>query len=250
MANAKHLGVLVLLAVLAVLISGCSSSDHTTTQTPLTPAATPTQPTETSPSISDYYTGFLKAERGAWAEWEMTDSKGKTTNLRFVYAGRAIMNGKESEGFEYRADVNGQEVIAQVWFSVDNRNVVKYVIKYQGKVICYTPPQFEVKPSSRTPSEYEPKEISKKPDVGFGTFTTKSGKTVKVVKFSEIVNGKQREVWLSSEVTFGIVKVVEEGKTVVELVDFGLSGGQVTITSEEAENCMSIPSLFGGFGGG
>jgi len=179
----------------------------------------------------------MSPEKGAWAEWEMV-SNGESAEMRYVYAGKSTVEGKEAEGFEFTARMEGTEVTAQTWLS--DGEPVKSVIKSQGQVICYSMPEQEVEPRSETPESYEPEEISQKPDVSFGSFTTESGKTVDVVKFSEVREGKEAEVWVSSGVPFGMVKVLEEGETVMKLVDFGLSGGGLEITREEVENCKEI----------
>lgn len=230
--NLRLIALLSILLIGVVLVSGCAyQGGKSTTSQP-----TKTQPTKNNPSISDYYTGFITPKKGAWVEWEIT-SNGKTIKTRYVYAGKATIEGKNAYGFEYNYNINGQEAAAQMWFS--NEGIIKSVIKYQGQVICYSLPKPSITPSAETPQKYEPEEISKKPELGFDTFTTKTGKTVKVVKFSEIRDGKLYEVWISSEVPFGIVKMVSGGKTVMELADFGF-GAKLTITKEEVDNCMQI----------
>ncbi|HIQ50351.1 MAG TPA: hypothetical protein EYH54_00090 [Nautiliaceae bacterium] len=67
------------------------------------------------------------------------------------------------------------------------------------------------------------------------TFTTETGKVVKGIKFK---TPKGEEIWLSSEVPFGIVKYII-GNYTVELRDFG-EGEKIKISIEEVKNATIV----------
>lgn len=243
--------VLFFVALLSLSFAGCAQ-DSGTNEPTTTPTASEHQ-TGTPEAIDDstggsqediynYYEGYMDLEKGMWAEWE-NNVGGQQTTTRYVYAGKETIDGKEAVGYEYEYNMEGQEFTAQTWTSVSTNNPVKSVIKYQDQVMCYSIPDTDM-PSSDTPSDYKPQEIADRPDWSYGTFTTDSGKTVDVVKFHDMVSGKQNEVWVSSEVPFGMVKTVSDGKTVMELKDFG-TDADLSISLDDVKNCkeMSVPSM-------
>jgi len=73
-------------------------------------------------------------------------------------------------------------------------------------------------------------------------------KTIQIAKFTDENN---IEIWLSSEVPFGIVKIIdwssgiETGEIIAWLQDFGLAGGGLKISESEMLNCkkMNFPNL-------
>ncbi len=91
----------------------------------------------------------------------------------------------------------------------------------------------QITPKSETPEEYKPESLG---NYKIGTFTTESGKTVKVV----IVEKNGDETWLSSEVPYGLVKVVKDGNAIMVLKDFG-SGSSLEISKSERDNCQTVP---------
>ncbi len=122
------------------------------------------------------------------------------------------------------------KTVVQIWLSEEGKEIVKYAMKVQNKVICLPPQQAKyTPPQTETPSEFSPTK-SWKP----GTYTTPTGKTVKVAIFTT----ETGEQWVSSEVPFGVVKVVEQGKDKLKLYDFDFSGAKREISKTELETCQ------------
>ena len=92
-------------------------------------------------------------------------------------------------------------------------------------------PQYEP-PETETPSEYSPDLAT-----SYGTYRVPgNGQTVDVAKFTS----EGVETWVSSEVPFGMVKVIDSGTETMSLVNFGLSGAARDISKAEMENCLEI----------
>lgn len=197
--------------------------------------------------LKEVYQGFKEAKVGDWVIWEIKGVKESAT-AKNVFVGQETIDGKNCYGWEFSGKFQGTEVAFQVWLSKEDNTPVKYVAKAPQGVFCLAPtmykPQGEVSPQAGTPAEYEPENIAKL-NFETGTFITGSGKTVKVVK---VFNPDESQVWISSQVPFGIVKAISpEGETMAELKDFG-SGAPLEITKSERDNCQQIPSgLFPGF---
>ena len=188
-----------------------------------------------SPACDDTtsgYTGFMAPAAGQWAEYVYTN--GEESHLKMEYIGQDTVDGKTCTGFEMTVSGEG-ETIMQIWTETATGQAVKYVMKMGDQVICmdvgespYEPPETE------TPGEYEPN----LPDISYGTYTTPTGKTVNVAKFA--IGGG--ETWVSSQVPFGMVKVVDASEeTTMYLYDFGTTGAQRDISKEEMENCQEMP---------
>ncbi|OMH41423.1 hypothetical protein BLW93_00640 [Desulfurobacterium indicum] len=90
-------------------------------------------------------------------------------------------------------------------------------------------PQVQENPHTKTPEEFKPT----KPKIRFGIYKTPTGKKVPVAIFKT----KNGETWVSSNVPFGIVKQVENGKVTMFLEDFG-AGKKTKIPLNEAKNCQ------------
>ena len=220
--------------LLLILFLGCAQTGpEQKTPTPTTTV------TVTGESLEKVYQGFKSVEKGDWAEWTYY-SDGEKMTVKYIFAGRETLNGKEVYGLEFSAEMQGQKGIFQVWYYEDTGEVAKYVLKTPQGIFCLTPTQYkpsDVEPTTETPDEYEPENIVKY-NYEIGTYTTKSGKTISVVK---IIKGNE-EFWVSSEVPFGLVKVIRNGKTVMELDDFG-SGESPVISFDEVKSCkqMQLP---------
>jgi hypothetical protein len=97
--------------------------------------------------------------------------------------------------------------------------------------------------SAQCPNDAVPSEggayPADKPDLKYGTYTTPTGKTLAVA----IYTTAQGESWVSSEVPFGIVKMISGGKTVMELQDYGTIGAKSLITDSEVENCQDLSAM-------
>jgi len=196
--------------------------------------------------LKKFYQGFRKAKIGDWAVWKIESTEG-IPRVKYVYAGQETVDGKNCYGWEFSGKAQGIEAAMQVWLSKKDGNPVKYVAKVPQGVFClspskYKPPEGEFSPQAETPDDYKPENII---NLNFetGTFTTESGKTIKVVK---IIHPDRSQIWLSSQIPFGVAKVIStDGKTEAELKDFG-SGAPLEITKNERDNCRQIPSgLFG-----
>ncbi|RLF43241.1 MAG: hypothetical protein DRN18_00585 [Thermoplasmata archaeon] len=127
-----------------------------------------------------------------------------------------------------------------MWIDKDTGEKVKYVIKVNGQVYCIEPtsPSIDTEPpKTETPDEYKPENTN----FELGTYTVPgNGKTITVAIFR---GAGKAETWVSSEVPFGLVKMInEKGEETMHLEDFGLSGAHRDITAEERDNCTPLPS--------
>lgn len=183
---------------------------------------------------SSGYTGFMAPAAGQWAEY-VTSTEGEESHYKMEFIGQDTVDGKTCTGFEMT--VSGEEeTIMQIWTETATGQAVKYVMKTGDQVMCmdvggespYEPPETE------TPGAYEPN----LPDITYGTYTTPTGKTVNVAIFA--IGGG--ETWVSSQVPFGMVKVVNASEeTTMYLYDFGTTGAQRDISKAEMEDCIQYP---------
>jgi len=181
---------------------------------------------------SSGYTGFMQAAEGQWVEY-VTSPNGEEPDLKMEYIGQDTVDGKTCTGFEMTTS-GEEETIIQIWTETATGQAVKYVMKMEDQVICMDVGESPELPETETPGEYDPNLT----DISYGTYTTPTGKTVNVAKFA-IGAGEE---WVSSQVPFGMVKVVDaSGKTTRYLYDFGMTGAQRDISKTEMENCMEMP---------
>ena len=183
------------------------------------------------------YTGFILPTEGQWVDYVMA-GEGEDFHQKMEHIGQDTVDGKTCIGFEMTMAMPQQgETIVQMWTDAATHRLVKYVMKTGGQVICmdiaqspYEPPETE------TPSQYNPS----LPDISYGTYTIPgTGGTVTVAIF-DVPGG---EVWVSSQVPFGTVKVIASGTTTMSLYNFGTSGAQRDISKAEMENCMEMPGF-------
>jgi len=196
------------------------------------------------------YNGFLKPKEGAWSEI----INGAEESQRIIYLGEKIVHNIPAYGIEIESIVSKNEsAIIQVWRDKESNEIVEIVSKLAGKneVICVDNSLMEILiPSFRSmlPAIATPEKYSLKNKYNYDTFTTKTGKTIQVAKFTD---ENSMEIWLSSEVPFGIVKIIdwsggtETGEIIAWLQDFGLAGGGLKISESEMLNCkkMNFPNL-------
>jgi hypothetical protein len=202
------------------------------------------------PAEDGAYTGFLKPKQGAWSEMVFIDEDNIENLQRSVYLGEKIIDNIPAYGTEMELIVSDDKsAITQVWLDNKSNKTVKIVSKLKGKneVICVDDtlmkiliPSFDsLLPAVKTPVKYG--SINK---YIYSTFTTQTGKTIQIAKF---VDENNVEIWISSEVPFGIVKVVDNktGKIISYLRDFGLSGAKAKISEVEMINCekIDLPTL-------
>lgn len=172
------------------------------------------------------YTGFLAPAKGQWAEYAFP---GEEYHQRWEWIGEDTIGGKTCRGFEITVP-GEEEMVTQMWLDATNR-VVKYVMKMGDEVYCIIDVSQAEPPESGT--QYNPDS----PDISYGTYETPTGKTVNVAKFriGDVEN------WVSSEVPFGVVRVIASGTVQMELYDFGLTGAERSITRIEMEHCLVAP---------
>ena len=189
------------------------------------------------------YTGFLKPEKGAWSEL----MNGAEDLQRLVYLGERNIHNIPAYGVEIESIISGNKsAVTQVWRDKESNEIVEIVSKLKGEdeVICIDDslmrifmPSFDLSlPAIKTPVEYS---LNNK--YTYDTFTTKTGKTIQVAKF---IDENNMDIWLSSEVPFGIVKIIdrnsESGEIMAWLQDFDLSGAEAKISEAEMLNCKKI----------
>ena len=183
------------------------------------------------------YTGFMQAAEGQWVEYVIS-SDGEEYHQKMEHIGQDTVDGKTCIGFEMTMAMPQQgETIVQMWTDAATHQLVKYVMKTGDQVICMDVSQSPYEPpETETPSQYNPS-LS---DISYGTYTIPgTGGTVTVAIF-DVQGG---EVWVSSQVPFGTVKVVASGTTTMYLYNFGTSGAQRDISKAEMENCMQMPGF-------
>jgi hypothetical protein len=180
---------------------------------------------------SSGYTGYMAPAAGQWADYVYTN--GEESHQKMEYIGQDTVDGKTCTGFEMTMSEQ-EEIIMQIWTETATGQAVKYVVKMEDQVICMNINQSPEPPEAETPSEYDPN----LPDISYGTYTTPTGKTVNVAIFA--IGGG--ETWVSSQVPFGMVKVIDDsGETTSYLYDFGMTGAQRDISKTEMENCTQMP---------
>ena len=179
------------------------------------------------------YTGFMAAREGQWADYT-TVAGGTELHQIWEYIGVDRVDRVNCIGFEMTMAMPGEESIMQIWTDVATQQLVKYVVKAGGVVMCMDVSQFQYEPpETETPSEYAPDT----PDISYGTYTVPgNGQTVNVAIF-KVEPGI--ETWVSSEVPFGIVKVIAPEMT-MSLNNFGLSGAVRDISEKEMEDCLQF----------
>lgn len=199
------------------------------------------------------YTGFLKPGQGAWSETIFIDQDNNVESLRkSIYLGEKIIDNIPAYGIEMELIVsNDKSAITQIWLDEKLNETVKIASKLKGKdeVVCISDSLMEALmpsfgssfdflfPTVKTPVKYGSGNINNK--YTYGTFITETGKTIQIAKF---VDENNMEIWISSEVPFGIVKVADtkSNKIISYLRDFGLTGAKPKISETEMINCKKI----------
>jgi len=197
---------------------------------------------------SGIYTGFHRPQQGGWSELIIVDEEGRQSLQRSIYLGQANIEGVLAYGVETDSNVlDNSGSILQVWYDENSDEIIKMVSKNkQGEdVICVSQSLMElIMPGFEAylPSVFTPDKYHSMIDYTYGTFTTETGKTVQVAKF---IDEYQTEIWVSSEVPFGVVRGVflPTNLTVVNLRDFNLSGRTPVISLSETMNCKVGTSL-------
>jgi outer membrane lipoprotein-sorting protein len=211
---------LVMLVFSLLLIAGCKEEG----------GEAGTTATKATSSSGGKYSGFMEWKAGMWAE-TVSKQDGQTITMRT----ELIENSPSLAKFQMTTDANGQESVMQIWFNPGTNKATKYVMKAGGQVMC-----LDIKdvPQENMPSKGEDYDADL-PGWTTGTYTTPTGKTLAVAKFSQ----EGGEYWVSSEVPFGMVKAVVNGKTVLSLNDFGAIGAKSKISESEIEGCTDLSKL-------
>lgn len=244
----------IMLLSIAALLMLCGCTD--VKKTPETPTTMETGPTTTQEKAQDTsvatttslapleakakgYTGYMEQKAGQWVEYDLQTEKG-AMRQRITYLGLETIEGVQALGYEVRTDFQGATSFAQIWMD-DSMRGVKYASKEQGIVICNNASGnmqgLYAMGAAGTPEEFDP---AGKPSVE--EYTTISGKTIEVAKYTS----SDAETWVSSYVPFGLVRAVnkETGIVVLTLYDYGIIGGERTITKEDLGNCKSRDEVY------
>ena len=193
---------------------------------------------------SDVYTGFLKPQKGAWSELMIIDDEGNQSLQRSIYLGESTIEGVRAYGVETDPNVlDSDGSVLQVWYEYSTDEIFKIAskAKKEKEVTCINvslmktlfPTLDMYLPTIVTPDKY-----SSINDYTYGSFTTETNKTVKIAKF---IDDYETEIWLSSEVPFGVIKGVflPTNLTVVYLRDFDLFGAAPIISEAQINNCVT-----------
>ncbi len=223
----KLLAMFALVAVL-LLFMGC-------TETPSEPEVTPengetnntTEPVEEPTTESNVFKGFVDWEPGMWVEWKSNDL---ITRMAIVEKSEGILK------FQTESEMQGMNSISQIWYDENTMEMKKYITKTDEMVICFEGQEGDEPIDPNEDEAYE----GKIPELGYGTYTTPTGKTVSVAKFGT----PEGEYWVSDEVLFGVVKVKFGDEEQMILNDFGTTGAVNKITSEDIANCQDLGSMF------
>lgn len=191
------------------------------------------------PTTPSEYVGLPEMRGGEWAEYISPGLAESDVDYRarFEYIGMDTIDGRESLVVELENIVEEEkETINQLWIDKESGELTLYVIKVSGTVMKVDLSETTGKSteidvaegaSGETPDVYMPgKQTSAR------TYVTLTGKKVEAAVF---IMGPD-EVWLSSDVPFGLVKIIQDGELTLELYDFSLSGAIRDISKREAEN--------------
>lgn len=211
--NCRTVQFISILMIALFLVTGCSK-----------------EPVRAGPKEPEKYSGFMELKAGQWAESMMTTDRGRT-KLRV----ELIENTPELAKYQVISGEGGAQEVAQIWFDREAKQPVKYVLKGDDGVHCMSP--------ARAPTTYITSDDSSYPAGMEGVRHAKTeveGKEIAVAIFT----GDDSEVWVSSQVPFGIVKVEQDGKTKIQLLDFGTIGAKSLISREEAERCEQYGEVY------
>jgi len=183
---------------------------------------------------------FSSLKAGAWAEYIV--SEGDRQIIKFI--GEDTWDGRASFIMETETTYSGDSTVTQTWIDKATGEAVLLLIKTGGAVMKMDTTASQ---DSDVPGEDDPWEGPSAKELGTGTYTTPTGKTVNVTKYTLTTTWGTDEYWVSSEVPFGEVKDISDGEVYMELYDFGFSGAQRSISREEAENAepfgINIPDI-------
>jgi hypothetical protein len=175
-------------------------------------------------------TGFASMKAGSWAEYTLSDG----SREKLAYIGVDNYNGTDCYVLEFDMTSNGEDTYTQMWLDKSSNKAILYVMKIGGIVTKMNIPQTQDIPSS---SGNVPASSVK---LGNETYTTPTGKKVDAIAYKSTTAAGETELWISTQVPFGSVKTLLNGKSQSELYDFGTSGAVRNISKQEAENAQSF----------
>ena len=190
------------------------------------------------------YTGFLKPQKGAWSELVIIDGEGNESLQRSIYLGEKTIEGVRAYGVETDPNVfDNRGSVLQVWYEYSTDEIIKIANRAKNgkEVTCINASLLETLfPTLKAylPTIVTPDKYSSMNEYTYGTFTTETNKTIQVAKF---IDTYETEIWLSSEVPFGVIKgvFVPTNKTVVYLRDFDFFGAVPIISETQITNCAT-----------
>ena len=229
----KTFAVLAMLLVATVLASGC-------TQQPV-PANNGGEEQEQNQPPQNVFQP-LATQPGSWAKVALTTTSAKPVEFTYKYVektlGAVVYTGMETE------TVSGSSLV--MWEKGKDTSTpgtkIYSLSKFGQITLCNSLTTAPDKmPVLSDPYE---KPASGVTQLGTGTYTTPTGKSVTVAKYLTSIGGITGEYWYSSQVPFVLV-LSETNMTVadkeitskMELQDFGTSGAISAFTDKDFENC-------------
>ncbi|MFC1742184.1 hypothetical protein ACFL3V_06630 [Nanoarchaeota archaeon] len=216
--NKRVFSISLIILIAALLLTGCAEDIKTSKKT-----------AKKTASSADY-TGFMDLKAGQWTETVSRAAGEKITTRIEVLEQSPSLNK-----FQITTGPADEKIIAQVWIHPINKIATKYVVKAGGDVTCY---DMEDVPDGYVPAEQGSYDIDRvKPT--YDIYTTPTDKEVSVAKFKT----SKGEIWLSSEVPFGLVKMMTDGDTISSLYDFGSIGAKSMISAQEIDDCRDLSGV-------
>ncbi|MFH1237776.1 MAG: hypothetical protein V1648_05245 [Candidatus Aenigmatarchaeota archaeon] len=229
----KTFAVLAMLLVATVLASGC-------TQQPAAPATGGGDQNTNQPPQNIFQQPVTQP--GSWAKVALTTTSARPVEFTYKYVektlGAVVYTGMETE------TVSGSSLV--MWEKGKDANTPgtkMYSLSKFGQItLCNS---LTTAPNNLpvTSDPYE-KPTTGVTQLGTGTYTTPTGKSVAVTKYRTAIGGITGEYWYSGQVPFVLVwsetNMTVAGKDVtskMELQDFGTSGAISAFTDKNFENC-------------
>jgi len=188
-----------------------------------------------------YSFGMYKPKKGFWTEYIINSTDGDKAKMKTIFAGETTYKGKKAYAVEMQIKAEGQTMPTMTLFDAKDFNVLKMAMQTPMGLMCQEEqqnypmgPDMENNMQGSTPSYESPKDIEKKyPKIKHATYTTPTGKKVKCTVYKTT----EGEVWINPKI--GLVKIVENGKNVMYLRDFG-NNGKTIISVSQVKNCKPL----------
>jgi len=202
---------------LSMLLLGCSTTPQ---------RASPVK--ELSP-----YSGFMELKAGQWVESEMHSSRG-VSKMRT----ELIENSNDLSKYQIIIGEGEGAEVAQIWYDRQAGEAVKYIMKSDTEVVCLdvadAPTTYITADDSSYPAD-KPGIVEERTEVG--------GEDIMVAKFIT----ENSEVWVSSDLPFGIVKLVQDGKIRMEVTGFGTIGAKNLFDESDVAQCEEHSTGYTGY---